>query len=148
MQIKIEMFETEAGWLPGFVVIDIDIVGCSRCRCRLRPSRVLCVLSWELRIHGSGLQNGERDVECARAFLLEGESWFLAQQRLAGESKQIHQRMHILRQGCSFWFAFIACESMSLWYPWFAAQLTHWDRHYNGMINSLINSYSLGVCID
>ncbi|EDW51980.1 GM13577 [Drosophila sechellia] len=84
MQIKIEIFETEAGFVV--IAIAIDIVVRPRCpRIVLVDSLVvLCVLSWELRIHGMCRVvwawdfRWEVDVECARAFPLEGEfaySW-------------------------------------------------------------------------
>lgn len=79
MQIKIEIFETEAGFVV--IAIAIDIVVRPRCpRIVLVNSLVvLCVLSWELRIHGMCRVvwawdfRLEVDVECARAFPLEGE---------------------------------------------------------------------------
>ncbi|EDX04079.1 GD22499 [Drosophila simulans] len=80
MQIKIEIFETEAGFVV--IAIAIDIVVRPRCpRIVLVNSLVvLCVLSWELRIHGMCRVvwawdfRWEVDVECARAFPLEGTS--------------------------------------------------------------------------
>jgi len=61
MQIKIEIFETEAGFVV--IAIAINLVGCSRCP-RIVLVTILvsilvvlfpCVLSWELRTHSSGV---------------------------------------------------------------------------------------------